>query len=95
MVGASLKRRAWPMALALVGIFFAGFVTEVVAASELIALAGTVSLLIIYPLGGLSRLGVLRYASLAYALLFGVALAFIVGGVIPILATGLVWVLAD
>lgn len=92
MVGASLKRRAWPMALALVGIFFAGFVTEVVAASELIALAGTVSLLIIYPLGGL---GLILLGLLQFRLVDGVALAFIVGGVIPILATGLVWVLAD
>lgn len=50
--GSSLKKRAWPMAVALVGIFFAGFVTEVVAASQMIALAGTESLLFIYPLGG-------------------------------------------
>jgi len=111
MVGASLKRRAWPIAAALVVIFFAGFVTEVVAASEMIALAGTGSLLIIYPIGGLglivlgllqfrlvdgsARLRVLRYASLIYAVLFAGALALITGGIIPIVATGLIWVLAD
>lgn len=111
MVGSSLKQRAWPMALGLVLIFFAGFVTEVVAASEMIALAGTSSLLIIYPLGGVglillgllqfrlvdgkARLRVLRFASLGYALIFGVALACLTGGVLPIIATGLVWILAD
>ncbi|MFM8772422.1 MAG: hypothetical protein ACKOFP_01020, partial [Actinomycetota bacterium] len=110
MTGASLKRRAWPMAVGLVLIFFAGFVAEVVAASEMIAIAGTNSLLVIYPLGGVglillgllqfrlvdgaARLRVLRYASLAYAILFGVALACLTGGVIPIIATGLMWVLA-
>ncbi len=111
MAGASLKRRAWPMAAALVVIFFAGFVTEVVAASEMIALAGTGSLLIIYPIGGLglillgllqfrlvdgsARLRVLRYASLMYAVLFAAALVLISGGILPIIATGLIWVLAD
>lgn len=111
MVGSSLKRRAWPMAVGLVLIFFAGFIAEVVAASEMIALAGTTSLLVIYPLGGVglillgllqfrlvdgaARLRVLRYASLAYAILLGVALACLTGGVIPIIATGLMWVLAD
>ncbi|MFM8773741.1 MAG: hypothetical protein ACKOFP_07895, partial [Actinomycetota bacterium] len=44
---------------------------------------------------GAARLRVLRYASLAYAILFGVALACLTGGVIPIIATGLMWVLAD
>ena len=111
MAGASLKRRAWPLAAALVVIFFAGFVTEVVAASEMIALAGTGSLLIIYPIGGLglivlgllqfrlvdgsARLRVLRIASFIYAVLFAGALALITGGVLPIIATGLIWVLAD
>lgn len=111
MVGSSLRQRAWPMAVALVLIFFAGFITEVVAASEMIAIAGTGSLLVIYPIGGLglillgllqfrlvdgaARLRVLRYASLAYAVLFGIALACLTGGVLPIIATGLIWILAD
>ena len=111
VAGASLKQRAWPMAAALAGIFFAGFITEVVAASQMITLAGTKSLLIIYPLGGLgliilglaqfrlvdgtARLKVLRYATLAYALLFAIALVFIAGGLAPILAVGLIWILAD
>lgn len=109
--GSSLKKRAWPMAVALAGIFFAGFVTEVVAASQMISLAGTESLLFIYPLGGLgllllglvqfrlvdgaARLKVLRYATLAYAILFTIALVFIAGGLVPILAVGLIWLLAD
>ena len=111
MVTVSLKRRAWPMAVALVAIFFAGFITEVVAASEMISLAGTGVLLIMYPLGGLglimlgllqfrlvdgaARLRVIRYASLTYALLFGVALSCLIGGVVPIIATGVIWILAD
>jgi len=111
MGGASLKRRAIPMAVALAAIFFAGFVTEVVASSQMIALAGTQSLLYIYPLGGLglillglaqfrfvdqaARLRVLRYVSLAYALVFVVALVFISAGITPIIATGLIWLLAD
>lgn len=109
--GSSLKQRSWPMAVALAGIFFAGFVTEVVAASQMIALAGTKSLLFIYPLGGLgllllglvqfrlvdgaARLKVLRYATLVYAILFTIALVFIAGGLAPILAVGLIWLLAD
>ena len=111
VAGISLKKRAWPMAVALAGIFFAGFVTEVVAASQMIALAGTESLLFIYPLGGLgllllglvqfrlvdgaARLKVLRYATLAYAILFTIALVFLAGDLAPILAVGLIWLLAD
>lgn len=111
VAGPSLKKRAWPMAAALAGIFFAGFITEVVAASQMIALAGTQSLLIIYPLGGLgllalgllqfrlvdgaARLKVLRYATLGYAIVFAIALVFLAGGLAPILAVGVIWLLAD
>ena len=111
VAGVSLKKRAWPMAVALAGIFFAGFVTEVVAASQMITIAGTESLLFIYPLGGLgllllglvqfrlvdgaARLKVFRYATLAYATLFTVALIFIAGDLAPTLAVGLIWLLAD
>jgi hypothetical protein len=99
------------MAVALASIFFAGFVTEVVAASQMIVLSGTKSLMIIYPLGGLgllllglvqfrlvdgaARLQVFRYATLAYAGLFTVALIFIASNLVPTLAVGLIWLLAD
>jgi len=99
------------MAVALAVIFFAGFVTEVVASSQMIALAGTGSLLIVYPLGGLgllllslaqfrlvdgaARLKVIRYATLAYGIAFAVAMVCVAGGFAPLIAIGLVWLLAD
>jgi len=99
------------MAVALAVIFFAGFVTEVVASSQMIALAGTGSLLIIFPLGGLAlillslvqfrlvdgaaRLKVIRYAMLADAIAFAIAMACFAGGFAPLIAIGLIWLLAD
>ena len=44
---------------------------------------------------GAARLKVLRYATLAYAILFTIALVFIAGVLLPILAVGLIWLLAD
>lgn len=109
--GPSLKSRALPMALALMAVSLAGFLTEVVAASQMLALVGPSALVVIYPLGGLgllllaflqfrfvdhrARLPMLRAVSLAYAVVFGLALALIVGNVVPVVATGLIWLLAD
>lgn len=109
--GPSLRRRAWPLALALALVLFAGFVTEMVGASQMIALAGPQSLLVMYPLGGLgllalgllqfrfvdraARLPMLRAVTLGYAVVFVIALALIASSVVPVLATGMAWLLAD
>lgn len=111
MSAVSLRRRGWPLAVALVLVFTAGFITEVVASSQMISLAGTSSVLYIYPLGGLSlialallqyrfvdhsaRLTVLRVAALGYAAVLAIAWVAILAGVVPVFATGVVWLLAD
>lgn len=107
----SLKRRALPMALALAAVSLAGFLTEMVAASQMLSLAGPTSLLIMYPLGGIgllgaallqfryvdaaSRLRMLRIVTFAYAVVFAAALGLIAGSVVPVIAIGIVWLLAD
>lgn len=111
MGGPSMKRRAWPMAAALVGVAFAGFLTETVGASQMITLAGPSSLIYMYPLGGLGLLGVallsfrfidhsarlpmIRAVTGVYALVFAVALALISQSVWPVGATAVVWLLGD
>ncbi len=107
----SLKRRAIPMALALTAVSLVGFLTEMVAASQMLALAGPTALLVMYPLGGLglilgalvmfrfvdagARLRMLRIVTFGYAVVFAIALLLITGSVAPIIAIGLVWLLAD
>lgn len=111
MSSQSVRTRAWPLAVALALIFLAGFSTEVAAASQMIALAGTGSLLIIYPLGGLilllvavlqyryvdhqSRLRVARIASFGYAIVLGAAWLGLTLDFIPIVSAGVIWLLAD
>jgi hypothetical protein len=111
MGGASLKRRAWPLAAALVLVSFAGFLTEVVGASQMIALAGPNSLIYMYPLGGVgliavallqfrfidhrARLPMLRMVAIVYAVIFAIAIVFISMSVWKIGAIGVVWLLAD
>lgn len=111
MGGASLKRRAWPLAAALVLVSFAGFLTEVVGASQMIALAGPNSLIYMYPLGGIgliavallqfrfidhrARLPMLRMVAIFYAVIFVIAIVFISMSVWKIGAIGVVWLLAD
>ena len=111
MGGISLRRRAWPLAAALTMIFFAGFITEIVASSQMISLAGPSSILYIFPLGGLSlivlgalqyrwvdgaaRLKVLRIACLSYAVVITITLVAILTNTLMIPAIGLTWVLAD
>jgi len=106
-----LKRRAIPMAIALAAVSLAGFLTEMVAASQMLALAGPTSLLVMYPLGGIglllaaliqfrfvdagARLRMLRMVTFGYAAVFAVALGLIAGSVVPVIAIGLVWLLAD
>ena len=107
----SLKRRALPMALALAAVSLAGFLTEMVAASQMLSLAGPTSLLIMYPLGGIgllgaallqfryvdasSRLRMLRIVTFGYAVVFAAALGLISGSVVPVIAIGIIWLLAD
>lgn len=111
MAVVSLRRRGWPLAVALVLVFTAGFITEVVASSQMISLAGTGSVLYIYPLGGIglialallqyrfvdhaARLAMLRIAALGYAAVLAIAWIAILAGVVPVFATGVVWLLAD
>lgn len=111
MGGVSLKRRAWPIALALALISLAGFLTETVAAGQVLSIAGPSALLWIYPLGGLglmivallqfkyvdqkARLTVLRVVGLIYAAIFAVALALVHANVVPLIAVSVTWLLAD
>lgn len=107
----SLHRRAWPVALSLALVLFAGFVTEMVGASQMLALAGPQSLLVMYPVGGVglllmalvafrvvdrrARLPMLRGVLAAYGVVIAVMLGLLLSGVVPLLATAVVWALAD
>ena len=111
MGGVSLKRRAWPMALALALVSAVGFLTETVAATQLVSLAGAQSLFWVYPLGGLglillaglqfrfvdqqSRLKVLRIATLFYALGFVVMLLLLGSSIAPVICVAVIYLLGD
>ena len=111
MTSTSLKRRAWPMALCLALVSVAGFLTEAVAATQIVARAGAPALFIVYPLGGLglillallqfkyvdrhARLKVLRVATLGYAVAFIVALILLGAGLVPVLAMALIYLMGD
>ena len=111
MGGKSLKRRGWPMALALALLMLAGYLTEVVASSQMLARMGPSALLVIFPLGGITLLGIaliqfryidhrarlpmIRAVSLGYALAFSIAVALLWQSVLPVIAIGVVWLLAD
>ncbi len=111
MVGVSLKRRAWPIALSLALISVAGLLTDVVATSHLLSVAGPKSLAYIFPLGGIclllvagvqfrvvdnrARLPVLRSVIVGYGTLFLLALALVVSSVAESIATGALVLLAD
>jgi hypothetical protein len=111
MTSESVRSRAWPLAVGLALIFLAGFSTEVAAASQMIALAGTGSLLIIYPLGGVmlllvavlqyryvdskNRLTVVRTATFGYAIILSIAWLGLTFDFVPIVSAGVTWLLAD
>jgi len=111
MGGVSLKRRAWPMALALALVSVVGFLTETVAATQLVSLAGAQSLFWVYPLGGIglivlaalqfrfvdqqARLKVLRFATLGYAVAFIVALLLLGSSLAPVLCVAVIYLLGD
>lgn len=111
MVAVSLKRRAWPIALSLALISVAGLLTDVVATSHLLSVAGPRSLAYIFPLGGIclllvagvqfrivdnkARLPVLRSVIVGYGTLFLLALALVVSSVAESIATGALVLLAD
>lgn len=107
----SLKRRAWPMALSLMLVSLAGFLTEIVAAAQVISIIGPRSMLYVYPLGGVglillalagftfidsrARLPMIRAVALIYAAAFVVALSLLAGSLVPALAAVVLWLLAD
>ena len=111
MGGVSLKRRAWPMALALALVSVVGFLTETVAATQLISLAGAQSLFWVYPLGGVgliflavlqfrfvdqhARLTVLRIATLFYALGFIILLLLLGSSIAPVISVAIIYLLGD
>lgn len=111
MGGISLKRRAFPMALVLLLVSVAGFLTEAVAATQIISLGGPKALLIVYPIGGIGlllvallqfrfvdqagRLKVLRIAGLVYAAAFIVALLMLGASVVPVAAVAIIYLLGD
>ncbi len=111
MGGPSLKRRGWPMALALALLALAGYLTEVVASSQMLARVGSGALLVIFPLGGIglilialaqfryidhrARLPMIRTVSLGYGLAFAIAVGLLWQSIIPVVAIGVVWLLAD
>ena len=111
MGGPSLRRRAWPMALALALLAFTGYLTEVVASSQMLALAGPQVLLVIFPLGGLglivlalfqfryvdhrARLPMIRAVGIGYAVAFAVVVGMLSQDWLPVVAIGLAWLLAD
>jgi len=111
MGGESLKRRAVPMAIALALISVAGFLTETVAATQLVSLVGASALFVVYPLGGVglivlalvqfrfvdqqARLKVLRIATLCYAVAFIVALLLLGSSIVPVICVAVVYLLGD
>ena len=111
MGGVSLKRRAFPMALVLLLVSVAGFLTEAVAATQIISLGGPKALLIVYPIGGIGlllvallqfrfvdqagRLKVLRIAGLLYASAFVVALLILGASIVPVVAVAVIYLLGD
>lgn len=111
MEAVPLRRRALPMALALAAVSIAGLLTEMVAAAQMLTLVGPQALLVIFPVGGVgllliavvqmryidhrARLPMLRVVSLGYAVAFAIALALVAGSVVPVIAIGLIWILAD
>lgn len=111
MGGPSLRRRAWPLALALGLLVFAGYLTEIVASSQMLAIVGPTAPLYIFPLGGLgliiialvqfrfidhrARLPMIRAVAGAYALAFAIATTLLLNSVVPAISIGFVWILAD
>lgn len=111
MGGVSLKRRAFPMALVLLLVSVAGFLTEAVAATQIISLGGPKALLIVYPIGGIGlllvallqfrfvdqagRLKVLRIAGLVYASAFIIALLMLGASIVPVAAVAIIYLLGD
>lgn len=111
MGGPSLRARAWPLAFGIALLAFAGYLTEVVATSQMLALVGPTAPLIIFPLGGLgliaiallqfrfvdhrARLPMIRTVGLAYAVVFALATALVLQSLVPAIAIGVIWLLAD
>jgi AAA family ATP:ADP antiporter len=107
----TLKRRALPVAVGLALISLAGLLTDTVATSQVLALAGPSALSIVYPLSGIflgiaalvqfssidrrPRLTMLKVIGLGYAAAFAIALTLLLAGVAPTALTIVVWLLGD
>lgn len=111
MTSISLKRRAWPIALSLTLVALSGMLTEIVATSHLLSVAGPKSLSIVFPLGGLSliavaalqfrfidqsaRLPLLRSITLGYGVVYALAVALVLSSVVESAATTALVLLGD
>ncbi len=109
--GSERRRWAWSIALALGLVALAGFITDAVAAAQLLDDAGPGWLALVWPLGGLgllaaavvqsryvdrfARLPMLRALFLAYAAAFGVVAILFASSAPTGLAAGAAWLLAD
>jgi len=107
----ALRARARPLAMTLAVIFIIGLITEVVATARLVHLMGPRALIVIYPLGGLSLIGVALFqmrwldrirrdkafvwVSTAYAIAFIISLAMMAVPTLNLAGTILVQILAD
>jgi hypothetical protein len=111
MSSVSLKQRAWPIALSLALVALSGMLTEIVATSHLLTVAGPKSLSIVFPLGGLgliavaalqfrfidqsARLPLLRSVTVGYGLIFALAIVLVLSSVLETAATTAVVLLGD
>lgn len=111
MTSVSLKRRAWPIALSLALISMSGMLTEIVATSHLLTIAGPKSLSIVFPLGGLglllvaalqfrfidqsARLPLLRSVTVGHGLFYALAIVLVLTSIAETVATAAVVLLGD
>lgn len=111
MRSVSLKRRAWPIAISLALVALSGMLTEIVATSHLLTIAGPKSLSIVFPLGGVglllvaaiqfrfidqsARLPLLRSVTIGYGLMYSIAIALVLASVVETIATSVVVLLGD
>lgn len=109
--GPSLKRRALPTALALGAMSFTALLTQITAASQLVAAAGPSWLHGFYALGGIgllamgailfrlidqqARLPMIRVVMIGFGLLFPLAVLLSLASPWMLLGVGLLWILAE
>ena len=107
----SVRRRAFPLAVALALVALVGLLTDTVAAANVLAIAGPGALSIIFPVSGLlmglsallqftsidgrPRLTMIRLVAGICSVAFVISLAFLATGLAPAVAIGAVWVVGD